>query len=160
MANDEQQAAEPTEPSEPPPPELGDDEGIVPDIIKRAIHTGFKTVNWGQESARAIASGILNNEKVEAVGSTLNTVRSELVGVVGRELVRYLDQLNLTDEAVKVLTAISLELKTEIRFIPNDKKLVTPDVKAEVTVKRTVKKKKPAAKKRRSRSKKKAPPAE
>lgn len=110
-------------PRDVPPSEFDlEDDGFVPDIIKRAIQTGFRTVNWG-------------SEKVGAVGSTLNTMRQEVVAVIGREIVHYLDQLNLTDEAVKVLTAISLEVKTEIRFIPNEKKLVKPDVKAAVTVK-------------------------
>ena len=44
---------------------------------------------------------------------------------------------DLTDEVDKVLTAISLEVKTEIRFIPNDKRLVKPDIKAAVKVKGT-----------------------
>ena len=44
--------------------------------------------------------------------------------------------LERAEALVRVLTSISLELKTEIRFIPNDKKLIKPDVKASVGVKR------------------------
>lgn len=128
--------AEPT-PGGAPRADHEDDHGIVPDIIKRAISASFRAVDWGQESAKAIATGILESETLEAAGSTLRSVRGELVTVAGREIVRYLDNLNLTDEAVKILTAISLELKTEIRFIPNDERLVTPDVKARVRVKST-----------------------
>ena len=105
-------------------------------MLRSAIVGGLKTVKWGEENIRAVASEIINNDKVEAVGSTLSGVRNEVVGVAGRELAKYLDKLNLTDELVKVLTAISFEVRTEIRFIPNDQKLVTPDIKASIHAKR------------------------
>lgn len=105
-------------------------------MLKSAIMGGLKTVKWGEENIRAVASEIINNEKVEAVGSTINGVRNEVVGVAGRELAKYLDRMNLTDELVKVLTAISFEMRTEIRFIPNDQKLVTPDIKTSIRAKR------------------------
>ena len=133
-------------------PENGEDpgDGGISDTIKRAISSGVKTFIKSEENLRNIAGDIWNSDKVEAVGNTINNVRSELVTIFGREFVKYLDRLNLTDEAVKILTAISLELKTEIRFIPNDERLVTPDIKASVKVGRTDKKK---AKPRRSRKK-------
>ncbi len=149
MANDEREpVVEPDgPPPEPPPPPEEEDDGLVPDFLKRTIKSGVRTLSWG-------------TEKVGAVGSTLNHVRQELVEVAGSQIVKYLEQLNLTEEAVKILTAISLEVKTEIRFIPNDQKLVTPDVKGSVSVKNAdkapAKKKKP----RRRKAKKKETPAE
>jgi hypothetical protein len=145
----------------------GDEDGILPDVLRRAIQSGFRTVRWGEESIRGIATDLLQNERVEAVGSTIKDLREDLVRVVGREFIRYLDQLNLTDEVVKVLTAISLEVKTEIRFIPNDKKLVTPNVKTSMNVKskrpKAAAKKKASSRRRpatRKRAKKKKAPSE
>lgn len=112
-------------------------EGGLPDLLKRAINSGVKGFLKSEENIRSLASDIWHSEKVGAVGATISNVREEVIRVVGREIVKYLEKMNLTDEIVKVLTAISLEVKTEIRFIPNDKKLVTPDVKADVKVKRT-----------------------
>lgn len=115
-----------------------DSEGVVAEILKRALKTGRKTVDTvrsGPGTVRNIASDILNNERVEAVGSTLNTVRDELVRVFGKEFSVYLDKLNLVDVLVGVLTSISLEVKTELRFIPNDKRLVKPNIKNTVRVK-------------------------
>ncbi|MFT7624399.1 MAG: hypothetical protein ACI9WU_003586 [Myxococcota bacterium] len=150
MSNDETG----TKPTEEHPPGKGelDDDGMVSDIIKRAIMSGFRTVSWGSEKVGAVG------EKVGAVGSTLNSVRQEVVGVAGREIVRYLDGLNLTEEAVKVLTSISLELRTEIRFIPNDKKLIKPDIKNSISVKAAKESADDTAKpkRRRPRRKKKA----
>ena len=115
---------------------LNDDaDGVIPDLFRRAFGAGVSTFRRGNESVRNIASDILHNDRVEAGVGMINNVRSEIVSTFSKELVRYFDRLNLTDELVKLLTAISLEVKTEIRFIPNDKKLVKPDVKASVKVK-------------------------
>ncbi|MFT5434464.1 MAG: hypothetical protein ACI9OJ_005177 [Myxococcota bacterium] len=112
-----------------------DDDGVVGDLFRRAFGAGVRTYRKGNESVRNMASDILNSDRVEASVGKLNNVRSEIVTMFGRELVSYFDRLNFTDEMVKLLTAISLEVKTEIRFIPNDKKLVSPDVKASIKVK-------------------------
>ena len=72
---------------------------------------------------------------MSAMGTTLSSVREELVKVFGREFSGYLDRLNVVDVLVGVLTSISLEVKTELRFIPNDKRLVKPNIKNSVKVK-------------------------
>ena len=47
--------------------------------------------------------------------------------------------MNLSDEIARLLTTLSFEVKTEIRFIPNSERYggVEPDVKAAVRVKRS-----------------------
>ena len=134
-------------------PNDAESEGVIPDLIRKAISTGVRGVLKSEENIRSLAGDILNNETLGTVtgtvGSTLNTVREEMVRVVGQEVVKYLDRLNLDEEIVKALTAISLELKTEIRFIPNDERLVTPDVKTKTRVKRA----RSSSKKRSSRKK-------
>ncbi|MEC8023955.1 MAG: hypothetical protein VX223_08455 [Myxococcota bacterium] len=117
-----------------------DSEGVVAEILRRALKTGRKTVHTvrsGPGTVRNLANDILSNEKVEAMGTTLSSVREELVKVFGREFSGYLDRLNVVDVLVGVLTSISLEVKTELRFIPNDKRLVKPNIKNSVKVKTT-----------------------
>ena len=117
-----------------------DSEGVVAEILRRAFKTGRKTVDSvrsGPGTVRNIANDILNSERVEAVGTTLNVVREELVRVFGKEFSGYLERLNLVDVLVGVLTSISLEVKTELRFIPNEKRLVKPNMKNTVRVKTT-----------------------
>ena len=44
---------------------------------------------------------------------------------------------NLAEELAKALTTLSFEIKTEVRFIPNDSRLgASPDVRSRVRVKR------------------------
>ena len=88
-----------------------DSEGVVAEILRRALKTGRKTVHTvrsGPGTVRNLASDILSNEKVEAMGTTLSSVREELVKVFGREFSGYLDRLNVVDVLVGVLTSISL----------------------------------------------------
>jgi hypothetical protein len=58
--------------------------------------------------------------------------------VIARETREFLSTLNLTEEIAKILTTLSFEIKTEIRFIPNSEKFTgaEPDVKASVRLKR------------------------
>jgi hypothetical protein len=130
---------------EPRPPSTprseSESEGVIPELIRKAISTGVRGVLKSEENIRNIAGDILNNETLGnvtgSVGSTLTAAREEVVRVVGQEVVKYLEKMNLDEEIVKVLTSISLELKTEIRFIPNDQKLVTPEIKTKTRVKKT-----------------------
>ena len=76
------------------------------------------------------------------------TSKDELFRVVGKELRGFLETVNVSGELQKLLTSLSFEIKTEIRFIPNDEAVagVKPDVKlGKMAVKRSKDKKKPPA---------------
>jgi hypothetical protein len=57
---------------------------------------------------------------------------------VGKELRNALQQMDMAGELQKLLTAISFQIKTEIRFIPNDSAVlgVQPEIKNKVSVKK------------------------
>jgi hypothetical protein len=56
---------------------------------------------------------------------------------VGREIRNALEHMDISGEMKKLLTALSFEIKTEIRFIPNDSSVgVKPDIKNKIAVKR------------------------
>ncbi|MBI3906201.1 MAG: hypothetical protein HY309_12070 [Pseudomonas fluorescens] len=54
----------------------------------------------------------------------------------------FLNGLNLHQELAKLLTTLSFEIKTEIRFIPNDEAVgglgVKPDIKPAIEVETTL----------------------
>jgi len=56
--------------------------------------------------------------------------------VVAREVRDFLESTDIADEFYRALTSLSFEIKTEIRFIPNDTGGVRPDVRAKVSPKR------------------------
>jgi hypothetical protein len=56
--------------------------------------------------------------------------------VVAQELRAFLETVDLSGEVQKILGAMSLEVRTQIRFVPNDAKL-KPEVKHKVQVRRS-----------------------
>jgi len=81
----------------------------------------------------------------DAVGSVTGYIADSADGakdkvfeVIARETREFLSNLNVGEEIAKLLTTLSFEIKTEIRFIPNSDRFVgaEPDVKASVRLKR------------------------
>ena len=70
--------------------------------------------------------------------SSANTTKDEAIRVVARETREFLQGVNLSKELAKMLTLLSVEVRTEFRFIPNDESLVKvkPNVRPRVRVKR------------------------
>ena len=64
--------------------------------------------------------------------------KDEVLRIIAQEIRRFLETVNVSGELQKLLTSLSFEIKTEIRFIPNDEAVggVKPDVKNRVGVKR------------------------
>jgi hypothetical protein len=57
------------------------------------------------------------------------------VRVVAKEVRDFLSATDLSGELTRALTALSFEIKTEVRFIPNDAGGVKPDVRTKVAPK-------------------------
>lgn len=107
-------------------------EGFIPDIVKRTFYAGLGAVFTTEEGIRKIASDLklpkdVANYLIQSAAST----KDEMFRVVGKELRGFLENVNLSGEMQKLLTSLSFEIKTEIRFIPNDEAVggVKPDVK-------------------------------
>ena len=107
-------------------------EGIIPDIVKRTFYAGLGAVFTTEEGIRKIASDLklpkdVANYLIQSAAST----KDEMFRVVGKELRGFLETVNISGELQKLLTSLSFEIKTEIRFIPNDEAIggVKPDIK-------------------------------
>jgi hypothetical protein len=61
---------------------------------------------------REIASHIL---------AQVDETKHAALAVIARETRLFLEKTNLADELAKVLTQVSFEIKTQVRFLPNDK---------------------------------------
>lgn len=117
---------------EPEPNRRGRLEGFIPDIVKRTFYAGLGAVFTTEEGIRKIASDLklpkdVANYLIQSAAST----KDEMFRVVGKELRGFLETVNISGELQKLLTSLSFEIKTEIRFIPNDEAIagVKPDVK-------------------------------
>jgi hypothetical protein len=70
--------------------------------------------------------------------SQLEETKNGLYRAVAREVRDFLENTNFAEELTRALTTLSFEIKTEVRFIPNDSrsKPPVPDVRSKVSVKR------------------------
>ena len=124
---------------------LADDrlrETIVAEAVRKAISKGGEVVDQTEESVRKLIGEIpLSKELADRVAGRLDDYKSEVTRVLKDEIHTFLDRIDLGHELQKALTSLSLEISTEIRFIPNEKGVeakvpVKPEVKSRTRVKR------------------------
>ena len=118
-------------------------EQLIPDIVRRTFYAGLGAVFTTEEGIRKIASEFhLPKDVANYLIQQAASSKDELFRIFARELHQFFEQVNLSGELQKLLTSLSFEIKTEVRFIPNDEAIggVKPDVKREVTMKREKKK--------------------
>lgn len=147
----------------PPPPGADDKlnetirqrlEHLVPELVKKTFAAGMGAVFSTEEGIRKIAREVSLPDVVGYAASSTGAAKDKVFEIVARETREFLANLNLTEEIAKILTTLSFEIKTEIRFIPNSERLIgsEPDVKASVKVKRNDKTVDETDKDRESRS--------
>jgi hypothetical protein len=113
-------------------------EHLVPELVKKTFAAGMGAVFSTEEGIRRLARENLP-DVVGYVASSTSDAKDKVWEVIARETREFLSNLNLTEEIAKLLTTLSFEIKTEVRFIPNSERLIgsEPDVKASVRLKRT-----------------------
>jgi hypothetical protein len=100
-------------------------ERAIPEILKRAVEraveSGASRLAEGPENLRDFVQGMkLPKEVLHYLYQQIDDTKNGLYRVVAKEIRDVLEQTQFADEITKVLTKLSFEIKTEIRFIPND----------------------------------------
>ena len=115
-------------------------ESVLRDTIRRAVERGLEagigTLNRTDKVIKGVVGGDLAKEVVSYTFNQIDDTKNALVRVVAREVRDFLDATDVAHELQQALTTLSFEIKTEIRFIPNDSGGVKPDIKASVKPKR------------------------
>lgn len=114
-------------------------ERIVPEIIKRIVEAGYEKISEGPENVRkAVGDLKLPKEAIGLMFAQLEETKNGLYRAVAREVRDFLENTNVSEELTRALTSLSFEIKTEIRFIPNEarSKAPVPDVQSKLSVKR------------------------
>lgn len=108
-------------------------EGLVPDIVKRTM----SNLLVSDEGLRTIlAEKKLPKEVLGYVLGQVDATRRGILRIVSKEIRVFLENVDFGGEVAKILTTLSFEIRTEIRFIPNEERVV-PNVKNTVRVKRS-----------------------
>ncbi|MGN6107359.1 MAG: hypothetical protein ACTHU0_19780 [Kofleriaceae bacterium] len=112
-------------------------ETLVPDLVKKTFAAGMGAVFQTEEGIRKLARESLP-EVAGYIASSADGAKDKVFEVIARETREFLANLNVSEEIAKILTTLSFEIKTEIRFIPNSERFTgaQPDVKASVRLKR------------------------
>lgn len=110
-------------------------EGLLPNVIRRTMSTGAGAKQYTEEVIRgAIGDMKLPKEAVNHLVDLADTTKREVVRVAAREFREFLDSARFNEELSKILTQLSFEIRTEIRFVPNDQAL-KPAVSTKARVK-------------------------
>ena len=141
----------------PPHPDLDDNEGsdahrenregarrlverLLREGVRKAVEKGVEQITETPDNVRQFVQDLkLPREVASVMYQQIDETKNGLYRAVAKEIRDFLEQTNVTEEFVKALTTLSFEIKTEIRFIPNDHKAdgdkpLKPDVKATVRV--------------------------
>ena len=114
-------------------------EQVIPDLVRRTFYAGLGALVTTEEGIRKIATDFhLPKDVANYLIQQAATSKDELFRIFARELRAFLENVNLSGELQKLLTTLSFEIKTEIRFIPNDEAVggVKPQIKKDVAVKK------------------------
>lgn len=108
-------------------------EGLVPDIVRRAVVAGVGALFMTEEGIRNLVSEVkLPREAMGYLLEQAQKTRSELARVVTEEVRRFLESEKLSREVWKILSKLSLEIRAEVRLKPSDDAM--PNIKTRVKV--------------------------
>ncbi|MCB9547388.1 MAG: hypothetical protein H6706_16275 [Myxococcales bacterium] len=112
-------------------------ETLVAELFRKALNKGGEVVDNTEDSLRRIISELpLPKELIERITARLDDYKADILGLVKDEIREFLDRIDLGYELQKMLTTLSLEVSTEIRFVPNERG-IKPDVQTRARVKKT-----------------------
>src|SRR5688572_16483794 len=99
----------------------------IPDLLKRAVEkaveTGVGKLSEGPDGLRNFVGDMkLPKEAMHYLYQQIDDTKAGLYRVVAKEIRDVLEHTHFADEVTKILTKLSFEIKTEIRFVPNDQR--------------------------------------
>jgi hypothetical protein len=113
---------------------------VVRRLVERAVESGLETLTEGPEQLRRhLGEMKLPKEAAQYVYEQIDDTKKGVYRVVAKEIRDVLEHMNLAEELTRVLTKLSFEISTQIRFVPNpvgqqaeaDQTAEPPDVDAD-----------------------------
>jgi hypothetical protein len=113
-------------------------EGVLPELVKRLVDAGYEKLSEGPENVRHFMSELrMPKDALSLLLAQVDETKNGIYRAVAKEVRDFLDHTNFSEELAGVLTKLSFEIKTEVRFVPNDRGTrAVPDIKSKVSVKR------------------------
>jgi hypothetical protein len=93
---------------------------IVKRVVERAVESGVERISEGPENLRNLMGDLkLPKEVVQYIYGQIDDTKKGVYRVVAKEIRDVLEHTNFSDEIADVLTKLSFEVNTQIRFVPN-----------------------------------------
>src|SRR5215831_454926 len=90
-------------------------QGVIPELVKRTFYAGLGAVFTTEEGIRKLVSDFsLPKDVASFLVSQAQGTKNEVFRIVATELRSWLDKIDLQRELTKLLTMLSVEVKTEI----------------------------------------------
>jgi hypothetical protein len=94
-------------------------ERTLPELIRRAVELGYDKLSEGPENVKNFVSDLrLPKELLQVIISQIEETKTGITRAVAREVHDFLDRSDVTDALVRALSRLSLEVRTEVRFVP------------------------------------------
>jgi len=129
--------------------------GLVPEVVKRTLEAGFGTISRSDKGRlRTLVNDIrIPRDVARYLLAQVDDTKNALLRVFAREVREFLEHTDLAEDMRKVLTSVSLEMSTRVRFVPNEAGGIKPEVQSKVRApSKRAKKKKPSKSKPRPKS--------
>jgi len=98
---------------------------IVKRVIERAVESGVDKLTELSERPETLRNFVgdlrLPKDMIGDIYGQIDDTKNGLYRVVAKEIRDVLEQTHIAEEIVNALTKLSFEIKTEIRFVPNDR---------------------------------------
>ncbi len=103
--------------------------GSLADGVKRAILAGVGALFMTEEGARRLARDWkLPKELIGFIGNQASAAKDEVLRMLAEEIRRFLESERVRGEFLKALTGSAIEIKAEIRFVPDGEGRPRPQV--------------------------------
>lgn len=93
---------------------------LLQDLVRRAVNTSINTMLTTEEGVRAVVGAVAQKDLLNSAVAGVDATRREAVAIIAREIHAFLENLNVGEELAKILTSVSFEIRTEVRFVPNE----------------------------------------
>lgn len=117
------------------PPHDDEKRGFVPDFVRRMAWAGIGAVFMSEEGIRRLAKQLkLPKEALGFLLQQAEKTKDEIGRVVGDEVRKLLQSERVRDELLKMIAGMTLEVRAEVKLVPDRVKGEAPSLLPKVRV--------------------------
>ncbi len=105
--------------------------GTGVDALEKGVEASRDTVKQASSQLRGVAAEVkLPKDAANYLFAQVDETKNVLIRAVSREVREFLAGTDIAHELQRALTSLSFEIRTEIRFVPNEKGVMKAEVKS------------------------------